>query len=99
MTSLEVSRSARPALRGLLAAVVVAAAAALPAQEITGSVSGTIKDESGAVLPGTTITVRGGRLPADGQSAVSNASGGYRVALLPPGSYTLEEGGPRGIRR
>ena len=75
MTSLEVSRSARPALRGLLAAVVVAAAASLHAQEITGSVSGTIKDESGAVLPGAAVTVRGGRLPADGQSVTSSASG------------------------
>ena len=52
--------------------------------------SGTIKDSSGAVLPGATVTVRGGRLPADGQSVISSASGEYRVALLPPGTYSVE---------
>src|SRR5258706_207693 len=79
--------------REVLMAVLLGGALALPraeAVEITGSVSGTIKDQSGAVLPGATVTVRGGRLPAEGQSVSSSPSGDYRVSLLPPGSYTVE---------
>ena len=77
----------------LVMAALVAATFALPraeSVEITGSVSGTVKDESGAVLPGVTVTVRGGRLPAEGQSVTSSPSGDYRVALLPPGAYSVE---------
>jgi outer membrane receptor protein involved in Fe transport len=79
--------------REVLMAVLVAGAIALPpaqAVEITGSVSGTVKDQSGAVLPGATVTVRGGRLPAEGQSVSSTPSGDYRVPLLPPGTYSVE---------
>ena len=92
MRSLELTRHTMHTARGLaLAALVAARLRRLRArQEITGSVSGTIKDQSGAVLPGTTVTVRGGRLPAEGQSVNSSASGEYRVALLPPGSYSVE---------
>ena len=92
MRTFEVSRSARGAMRSLALVLSTALApiASVQAQEITGSVSGTLKDESGAVLPGATVTVRGGRLTADGQSVISSASGEYRVALLPPGSYSVE---------
>src|SRR5260221_2114351 len=79
--------------REVFMAVLLGGALVLPraeAVEITGSVSGTVKDESGAVLPGATLTVRGGRLPAEGQSVSSSPSGDYRVSLLPPGSYTVE---------
>jgi outer membrane receptor protein involved in Fe transport len=76
------------AAAALLAALL--APRAVRAVEITGSVSGTVKDESGAVLPGTTVTVRGGRLPAEGLSVASASSGEYRVTLLPPGAYTVE---------
>ena len=87
------TRSRRLAARLTTAAALVAALLApraVRAVEITGSVSGTVKDESGAVLPGTAVTVRGGRLPAEGLSVASAPSGGYRVTLLPPGAYTVE---------
>src|SRR5258705_13917309 len=95
MRSLELIRHARRRARGLALAALVATAVASSAgpahaQEITGSVSGTIKDSSGAVLPGATVTVRGGRLPAAGQSVNTSASGGDRGALLPPGAYSVE---------
>ena len=75
-----------------LAGLLVGAALVAPARaaEITGSLAGTVKDESGAPLPGVTLTVRGGRLPAEGQGVTSSPAGEYRVPLLPPGTYTLE---------
>ena len=58
------------------------------AQEQTGSIEGTVRDASGAVLPGVTVeannTSRGGTF-----SEVTNAEGVYRMPSLPPGRYTV----------
>ena len=42
------------------------------------------------MLPGATVTVRGGRLPAEGQRVSSTPSGNDRVPLLPPGTYSVK---------
>ena len=51
-------------------------------------VSGTLKDQSGGVLPGATVTARN---VATGltRSTVSEATGEYRVPALPPGTYEV----------
>ena len=56
--------------------------------QATGSLSGIVTDESGAVLPGVTIDVTN---VATNQSrtAVSGADGYYSVPLLPPGTYNV----------
>jgi hypothetical protein len=75
--------------------------AALPpnpaqAQTIRGTITGTITDSSGAVLPGFTVTVTN---PATGEtrSARTNEQGSYTIPLLPPGTYqaTVEQTGFR----
>jgi outer membrane receptor protein involved in Fe transport len=68
---------------------LVLAAGAAQAQ-ITGSIAGTVRDESGAALPGAVVTVRGSRLPAGGRIVTAGSTGTYRVAALPPGVYELE---------
>ncbi len=60
------------------------------AAEITGSIVGTIRDESGSAAQGATVIARGGGLPAEGRTATSSASGAYRLPLLPPGVYEVE---------
>ncbi|HSR51887.1 MAG TPA: TonB-dependent receptor [Acidobacteriota bacterium] len=69
---------------GLLAA----APNLLMAQATTGSITGTVTDSSGAVLPGVEITAinesTGNRRPA-----VSSDEGRYHVAALQPGVYTV----------
>ena len=59
------------------------------AQATTAQVSGTVKDQSGAVLPGVEVTVTqtatGGK-----RSTVTNETGNYVLASLPLGPYMLE---------
>jgi hypothetical protein len=59
------------------------------AQETTGTVSGTVKDESGAVIPGTTVQVRNVATGLS-RSVSSDAQGRYQVSQLSPGSYEIE---------
>jgi hypothetical protein len=66
--------------------MVVALAGAASAQESTGSLTGTVTDVTGAVIPGATVTVTGAGVH---QSATSNGQGEYSVQGLSPGAYTL----------
>ena len=72
---------------GLL--VFALAGAAAWAQATTAQVSGTVKDQSGAVLPGVEITVTQTATGAK-RTAVSNETGNYVLASLPLGPYMLE---------
>jgi hypothetical protein len=57
--------------------------------QTTAQINGTVKDQSGAVLPGVDITVTQTATGAK-RSAVSNETGNYVLASLPLGPYTLE---------
>ncbi len=58
------------------------------AQRTTGSISGTVKDSTGAVLPGVSATVSGPNI-VGAQTTTSNEQGFYRFINLPPGEYQL----------
>jgi outer membrane receptor protein involved in Fe transport len=58
------------------------------AQRTTGGISGTVKDATGAVLPGVTVSVSGPAIVGS-QSAVTNEHGFYRILNLPPGEYQV----------
>jgi hypothetical protein len=61
----------------------------LPAQvSVAGSISGTVIDASGAVIPGATIAVTNEGTGARRQT-IANASGGFVVVGLDPGSYSV----------
>jgi len=62
----------------------------LPAlgQRTTGSISGTVKDATGAALPGVTVSVSGPNIVGT-QTATTNEQGFYRVLNLPPGEYQI----------
>ncbi|MGE3273944.1 MAG: carboxypeptidase regulatory-like domain-containing protein [Vicinamibacterales bacterium] len=59
------------------------------AQVQTGSITGTVTDTSGGVLPGVTVTLMGERLIGGSQVQVSDGSGAYRFDRLSPGTYTV----------
>jgi len=69
-------------------AAVVQLVIGLAAQAPTGAVAGSVKDPSGGVLPGVTVTLSGPPLDRP-RTAVSSASGGFRFTELPDGSFTL----------
>jgi hypothetical protein len=71
----------------LVALLVLAAALPLAAQSLTGTVSGTVKDESGGVLPGVNVTLSG---KTGARSTVTDAEGSFRFVAVDPGTYTLE---------
>jgi Carboxypeptidase regulatory-like domain len=78
-----------PRLFGVLLAFVLSVGTPTFAlAQVSGSINGTMTDNTGAVLPGVTITVSGPALMGV-QTTVSNEEGVYRFPTLPPGVYTL----------
>jgi len=51
-------------------------------------ITGTLKDESGGVLPGVSVTARNEETGLT-RTAVTEAAGEYRLPVLPPGTYTI----------
>ena len=64
------------------------------AQSDTSSLSGTVTDTSGAVLPNARVLVHNDATRSD-RSATSNESGNFNLTNLPPGDYSIrvEAGG------
>jgi hypothetical protein len=60
------------------------------AQTTTGSITGSVTDASGAVLPGVTITLSSDRLIGGPQTQISDTTGTYRFDRLVPGSYHVK---------
>jgi hypothetical protein len=58
------------------------------AQRTTGDLRGVITDQSGAVLPGVTVTIRGRNIPG-APTTVTSEAGIYRFPNLPPGVYDI----------
>ena len=58
--------------------------------QTTGSITGTVTDDSGAVLPGVTITLSGERLIGGSQTRISDTNGTYRFDRLVPGTYGVK---------
>jgi hypothetical protein len=58
-------------------------------QEVTASITGTISDQSGAAVPGATVTATSVERGVS-YNAVTNDTGLYRIAQLPVGSYALK---------
>ncbi len=52
-----------------------------------GSITGTVRDTSGAVLPGVTVEVASPVLIEKTRTATTDATGQYRLVSLPPGTY------------
>ncbi|MEO6236734.1 MAG: carboxypeptidase-like regulatory domain-containing protein, partial [Vicinamibacterales bacterium] len=77
--------AARCLLAGLLVSLVAAAAAA---QSNTGQISGAVKDSSGGVLPGVTVTVTN-LGTAISRTAVTDDRGSYVITNLPVGTYAV----------
>ena len=69
--------------------LTVASAAALRAQTASGTISGVVKDETGAVLPGASIVITNTDT-SQGRTLVADPSGRYAAPDLPPGPYEVK---------
>jgi len=72
-----------------LTLVVAFLATSLFAQETTAGLQGTVKDASGAVVARAHVVVRSPNLVGD-KTLDTDATGYYRFANLPPGTYSVE---------
>jgi hypothetical protein len=91
MKQLRVSPEERPMRKiyaVLLALLATSLAPVVLAQRTTGNIVGTVKDDTGAVLPGVTVTLAGEKIVGT-QTSVTNEEGFYRFISLPPGQYDL----------
>ena len=74
---------------GLTVAVIVMASAAR-AQEVTGSISGTATDPSGATIKGATVTLTNTDRGQDVRTLATSTAGFYTATSLPLGTYTVK---------
>jgi hypothetical protein len=71
----------------LLFALLLTLAGTLAAQT-TGTLSGRVTDEDGGALPGATVEARSPSLQGS-RVVATDGTGAWRLALLPPGEYTV----------
>ena len=80
----------RVAQGGLCAilALLVGQYVGLRAQQVQGSFTGTVRDQSGALIPGVAVTAK--EIDTGlARSSVTQEDGSYTIPLLPPGQYRL----------
>jgi hypothetical protein len=80
------------------AALLVALPFAARAQEITGTIRGTITDPTGAVVPGATVILVDTGKKLEVRRVTTNKSGEYVAPLLPVGTYEIDVESP-GFKR
>jgi hypothetical protein len=73
--------------RALLGAVLMLWSTTAAMAQTTGGINGTVVDNTGAVLPGVTVTATSPALMGV-QTAVTNETGNYRFPSVPPGVYS-----------
>src|SRR5688500_6892084 len=69
---------------------LVPAGALAQAGESTGQITGTVRDTSGAVMPGVLVEVSSPALIEKVRAATTNADGQYRITNLPVGTYSVK---------
>lgn len=73
---------------GVAMVALVTAPAPAAAQEARGTISGTVKDASGALTPGATVTITNVAMQTT-VTVVTNESGIFQVPFLIPGTYQI----------
>jgi hypothetical protein len=74
-------------MKALALLLLVAIAVPAAAQSLTGTVTGTVKDEQGGTLPGVAVTLTG---KTGTKTTTTETNGTYRFVALDPGSYSVQ---------
>src|SRR6185436_1929975 len=76
------------ALSALLTCFALFAGSVFAQTSTTGSIEGTVTDQTGAAVPGIAVKVSSSNL-ISAQAATTDDNGRFRVLNLPPGKYTI----------
>src|SRR5262245_3734638 len=76
-------------MRLIVALIGTLAAAASADAQTAGSIAGTVRDTSGAVLPGVTVEATSPALIERVRTAVTDGTGQYKIVDLRPGIYAV----------
>ena len=72
----------------IVVAIGLAVIVAARAQSSTGRIQGVVRDNSGAVLPGVTVTLA--RDTIEVQQRITDANGAFEFVDVAPGTYTVK---------
>jgi Carboxypeptidase regulatory-like domain len=72
----------------LLLALAIAGIPAVYGQTVTATLTGTVTDQTGAVVPGVTVTAKNQGTELE-YTAESSAAGAYTIPFLPVGNYVV----------
>ena len=78
-----------PRATGIAAVVALLAACSAYGQTVTGSITGTVTDPTGAVIPNASVTAVNTQTGVR-NAAMSNGAGVYSLRFLPIGQYRIE---------
>lgn len=73
----------------LMLALLLLLSALVPGQSVSANLSGVVKDESGAVVPGANVTVTDNGTKFQ-RGVATNDNGYYTIPQLPPGIYSVQ---------
>ena len=74
----------------LIGVLLLVSASILEAQVTVGSIAGTVRDSSGAVVPGVTVTLTSEALIGGARTQKTDETGFYKFLDLKPGEYVLK---------
>lgn len=77
----------------VIATLLLSASSLLPAQSIFGTITGTVTDATGAVVPKATITLTN-KTSGDVRKSTSNSDGYFSFSSVPAGQYDLLTAAP-----
>ena len=77
------------ALAWLLGAVLALSGLSSNAQQLTGTISGTAYDQSGAVVPKANVVLKN-EASGDVRTTVTGTDGHFVITAVQPGSYSIE---------
>src|SRR5438046_9927183 len=86
-------RSNRASLTRLLFCVpvltLVFSVQAFPQEVLTGTITGRVLDNSGALIPGVEVSISSPAMIGGARNATTDEAGVYRFTLLPSGAYRV----------
>ena len=80
----------RLSIPALVVVLGLSGASTLSAQALMGAIEGTVKDETGALLPGVTVEVSSPAMIEGARTTVTGDDGSYRILRLPVGDYKMK---------